>query len=93
MERFWNAERGWCYDVLDGPDGDDASLRPNQLIAIGLFASAFDQRRARAIVDVCAARLWTSLGLRTLSPDDRAYRRTYGGDQRAGGLSRRIARR
>ena len=83
MERFWNAERGWCYDVLDGPDGDDASLRPNQLFAVALFASAFDDDRARAIVDVCAARLWTSMGLRTLSPDDPAYRGTYGGDQAA----------
>ncbi|HEY6235793.1 MAG TPA: amylo-alpha-1,6-glucosidase, partial [Candidatus Elarobacter sp.] len=81
MERFWNAERGWCYDVLDGPDGDDASLRPNQLFTVSLFASAFDEHRARAIVDVCAARLWTSMGLRTLSPDDPAYHATYDGDQ------------
>ena len=80
MERFWNAERGWCYDVLDGPDGDDASLRPNQLFTISLFASAFDERRARAIVDVCAARLWTSMGLRTLAPGDPAYRAAYAGD-------------
>jgi predicted glycogen debranching enzyme len=83
MERFWNAERGWCYDVLDGPDGNDMSLRPNQLFTVSLFASAFDDHRARAIVDVCAARLWTSMGLRTLSPDDPAYRGTYGGDQAA----------
>ena len=83
MERFWNAEHGWCYDVLDGPDGDDISLRPNQLFAVSLFASAFDEHRARAIVDVCAARLWTSMGLRTLSPEDPAYRGTYGGDQTA----------
>ena len=83
MERFWNAERGWCYDVLDGPDGDDASLRPNQLFTVSLFASAFGGDRARAIVDVCAARLWTSMGLRTLSPDDPAYVGAYGGDQAA----------
>jgi predicted glycogen debranching enzyme len=83
MQRFWNAERGWCYDVLDGPEGDDISLRPNQLFTVSLFASAFDDDRARAIVDVCASRLWTSLGLRTLSPDDPAYRGTYGGDQAA----------
>jgi predicted glycogen debranching enzyme len=83
MERFWNSDRGWCYDVLDGPAGNDASLRPNQLFTVSLFASAFDDHRARAIVDVCAAWLWTSMGLRTLSPDDPAYRGTYGGDQTA----------
>jgi glycogen debranching enzyme len=79
MQRFWNAERGWCYDVLDGPDGDDPSLRPNQVFAVALPAAAFDTERARAIVDVCASRLWTSMGLRTLAPDDPAYRGTYGG--------------
>ncbi len=83
MERFWDAERGWCYDVVDGPDGDDASLRPNQLFAVSLFASAFDAHRAQAIVDVCAARLWTSMGPRTLPPGDPAYRGSYGGDQTA----------
>ncbi len=81
MERFWNVGRGWCYDVLDGPNGDDASLRPNQLFTVALHASAFDAARARAIVDVCAARLWTSAGLRTLDPADPAYLGTYGGDQ------------
>ncbi len=66
LQRFWNAERGWCWDVLDGPDGDDAALRPNQLFAISLAGDAFDAEQARAIVDVCAAHLWTPLGLRTL---------------------------
>jgi glycogen debranching enzyme len=81
MQRYWNADRGWCYDVLDGPDGNDISLRPNQLFAVGLPASALDDDQARAIVDVCASRLWTSLGLRTLAPEDPAYRGSYGGDQ------------
>jgi len=57
MQRYWNADRGWCYDVLDGPDGNDISLRPNQLFAVGLPASALDDDQARAIVDVCASRL------------------------------------
>lgn len=81
MQRFWNAERGWCYDVLDGPEGDDPALRPNQLFAVSLAVSAFPAEQARAIVDVCAARLWTPLGLRTLAPDDPAYTGTYGGPQ------------
>jgi len=81
MQRFWSAERGWCADVLDGPEGDDFALRPNQLLTVALPASAFDDDRARAIVDVCAAQLWTSLGLRTLAPDDPRYEGHYGGDQ------------
>ncbi len=73
LRRFWNAERGWCYDVLDGPDGHDAALRPNQLFAIAHAADAFAPEQARAVVDACAARLWTPLGLRTLDPGDPAY--------------------
>ena len=36
FQRFWDDELGYCYDVLDGPDGKDASLRPNQIFAIAL---------------------------------------------------------
>ncbi len=32
FERFWNAGAGCCYDVIDGPDGDDGTLRPNQVL-------------------------------------------------------------
>jgi glycogen debranching enzyme len=83
MQRYWNADLGWCYDVLDGPGGDDATLRPNQLLAVSLPASALSDQQARAIVDACAANLWTSLGLRTLAPDDPNYHGTYLGDQTA----------
>jgi predicted glycogen debranching enzyme len=83
MQRYWDPSRGWCFDVLDGPNGDDASLRPNQLFAVALPASPFDNMQSRAIVDVCASRLWTSMGLRTLAPDDPRYCGTYAGDQSA----------
>jgi glycogen debranching enzyme len=33
FERFWNEAAGYCYDVIDGPEGHDAALRPNQLLA------------------------------------------------------------
>ncbi|MEG4574948.1 amylo-alpha-1,6-glucosidase [Microcoleus sp. N3A4] len=34
--RFWNDSTNYCYDVLDGPGGDDPSLRPNQIFAVSL---------------------------------------------------------
>ena len=34
--RFWNDSTSYCYDVLDGPDGNDISLRPNQIFAVSL---------------------------------------------------------
>ena len=83
FERFWSAENGWCCDVIDGPLGDDASLRPNQLFAVALPIDVLDQPRRRAIVDVCAAKLWTPAGLRTLAADDPRYYGEYAGDVRA----------
>jgi predicted glycogen debranching enzyme len=80
--RFWNDERGYLYDVIDGPTGNDAALRPNQLLAVALTHSALDAARQRAVVDVCARHLLTSHGLRSLAPDDPAYVGHYGGDQR-----------
>ena len=83
FERFWNPERGWCFDVIDGPDGNDPALRPNQLFAVSLSIEVLDATRRRAIVDVCASRLWTPAGLRSLAPGDPHYVGQYGGDQRA----------
>jgi predicted glycogen debranching enzyme len=82
FERFWSAAHGWCYDVIDGPDGDDASMRPNQLFAVALPIDVLDATRRRAIVDV-TARLWTPAGLRSLDQHDPRYAGRYGGDQRS----------
>jgi predicted glycogen debranching enzyme len=81
FERFWNAGDGWCFDVIDGPDGDDRSLRPNQIFAVLLPIEVLDAARRRAIVDICASRLWTPAGLRSLDPEDPKYVGSYGGDQ------------
>jgi hypothetical protein len=31
-KRFWYAEGGYLYDVVDGENGDDPSCRPNQVL-------------------------------------------------------------
>jgi predicted glycogen debranching enzyme len=80
--RFWNEAAGYCYDVLDGPKGDDPALRPNQLFAVSLPHSPLTSQQQRAVVDACARHLLTSHGLRSLAPDDPAYAGHYGGDQR-----------
>jgi glycogen debranching enzyme len=36
--KFWNDERSCCYDVIDGPDGHEAALRPNQIFAVSISA-------------------------------------------------------
>ena len=58
----------------------DASVRPNQIFAVGgLPYPLLDGTAARAVVDAVQAELLTPLGLRTLSPADPAYRPRYGG--------------
>src|SRR5262249_43761242 len=62
------------YDVVDGPSGDDASVRPNQLLAVSLPDGplAGDETAARVVVEACRP-LLTPLGLRSLAPSDPAY--------------------
>ena len=81
--RFWYERGGYCYDVLEGPDGDDPALRPNQILAVSLPESALSPTQQRSVVDVCARHLLTSYGLRSLAPGDRAYRGRCAGDQYA----------
>ncbi len=80
--RFWDEEMGYCYDVLDGPEGDDLSLRPNQLLIVSLPHSPLNERQQRFVVDTCSRHLVTSFGLRSLSPEDKKYVGHYGGDQK-----------
>ena len=81
--RFWCDKRGWLYDVVDTEGPDDASLRPNQLLAISLDHAVLAEKRWRPVVDVVAAQLLTPMGLRTLSPNDPQYQPRYDGDLRA----------
>lgn len=80
--KFWNSKLNCCYDVIDGPDGDDHSLRPNQLFAVSLkYAPPLTPQQQKAIVDVCAQRLYTAHGLRSLAPSHPDYVGIYGGDR------------
>ena len=81
--RFWNERAGCCFDVIDGPDGHDDALRPNQIFAVSLPASPLPPERQRRVVDACARRLLTSYGLRSLAPGNPQYQGHYGGDARA----------
>jgi predicted glycogen debranching enzyme len=73
FDRFWYAAGGHCYDVLDGPDGADPTLRPNQILAVALPESPLTPARQRGVVDACARHLLASFGLRSLDPRDPRY--------------------
>jgi predicted glycogen debranching enzyme len=69
---FWNDDEDCLYDVVC--DGEtDASIRPNQILAVSLKHSMLDDERSRAIVDKVEGELLTPVGLRSLSPRDPQY--------------------
>ncbi len=78
--RFWYQKGRHLYDVVDGPDGDDASLRPNQILAVGLPLPVLDRERWPDVVSIVERELLTPNGLRSLAPDDPRYRPRYHGD-------------
>ena len=80
-DRFWSRERGMLADVVDGPDGDDWSVRPNQIFAVSLIYPLIAGREAEQVVRLVGRELLTSFGLRSLSVTSPAYRGTYAGDQ------------
>ena len=79
QQRFWHSEGGYLYDVIDGPDGNDAALRPNQLFALSLRYSVLDTEYRQSVFDTVTHHLLTPHGLRTLAPQDAAYRSRAGG--------------
>jgi predicted glycogen debranching enzyme len=82
-QRFWCGERGYLYDVIDGEEGADASLRPNQLLAISLPNAVLDPQRWKSVFHIAQERLLTPMGLRSLAPGEPDYKPRYDGDLRA----------
>ena len=82
-QRFWHEPGGYLADVIDGPDGDDTSLRPNQVFAISLPHPILDVSRCQAVMDALTHHLLTSVGLRTLNQAHPAYQGHYEGDRHA----------
>jgi glycogen debranching enzyme len=65
---------GYLYDVVDGPQGNDDALRPNQLFAFSLRHPILQEERRTAVLDMVTRFLLTRHGLRTLTPQHEQYR-------------------
>jgi predicted glycogen debranching enzyme len=85
-EKFWCEERGYLYDVIDVehvPGRTDASLRPNQLLALGgLSRVLVPEDRVRRALAAIEGALLTPVGLRSLAPNDERYASHYAGGPR-----------
>src|SRR3984893_1675119 len=79
--RYWNEKRQCCFDVIDGPEGNDSSLRPNQIFAVSLPESPLNADQRKQVVDASALHLLTPHGLRSLDAADPSYCGRYEGPQ------------
>jgi predicted glycogen debranching enzyme len=77
--RFPIPGRGFLHDVVDGPDGDDPSLRPNQLLALSIVPDLVDDGLAATILDIVDTHLVVPGGIRTLAPFEPGYRGRFQG--------------
>jgi predicted glycogen debranching enzyme len=82
-ERFWYAQGGYLYDVVDGEKGDDPAFRPNQVIAFSLPHPVLERARWKPVLHAVRERLLTPVGLRSLAPGDPEYKPKYDGDIRS----------
>jgi predicted glycogen debranching enzyme len=77
--RFWYKGGQYLYDTIDGPEGDDTSIRPNQIYAISLCNDLLTNEQAAQALRIVKEQLLTPVGLRTLSTQDSRYRPRYEG--------------
>jgi predicted glycogen debranching enzyme len=82
MQKFWNADKLCLYDVIEPLNNSgalpDQSMRPNQLLAVGLPHRAFTTQQEKSILLAVEAELLTPMGLRTLTTADPGYQGMYG---------------
>ncbi len=81
--RFWYEAGGYLYDVVDGETGDDAALRPNQILSLSLSHPVLEHSRWTSVLETVRRTMLTPLGLRSLAPGQPDYKSRYYGDLRA----------
>ncbi|OZI30281.1 hypothetical protein CAL29_19730 [Bordetella genomosp. 10] len=83
FEARFPSPRGGLYDVIDADHVAgrvDASIRPNQIFAVGgLPYPVLEGMAARHVLETVQLHLWTPLGLRTLAPGEPGYAGRYAG--------------
>ena len=81
VDAFWMEEKGCLKDVISGTHADE-QLRCNQIWAVSMPFTMLSPEQERQVVESVRHRLYTSFGLRTLSPEDPEFHPFYGGSQK-----------
>ena len=79
-QQFWYTEGNYLYDCINEAGNLVNELRPNQLFAISLPYALIEGEKAKAVLQVTEAQLYTPVGLRSLAANDIHYVPVYGGD-------------
>jgi predicted glycogen debranching enzyme len=79
-DKFWFSEGNYLIDVIN-PDGKpDYSIRPNQVFALSLPFHLTEGEKAKSVIQILRSKLYTTVGLRSLSTEDPEYKGHYGGN-------------
>ncbi len=81
LEKFWMEDRGCLRDVISGSSADE-QIRCNQIWALTMPFTMLEPEQERRVLNTVYRHLYTSRGLRTLSPEDPEFHPVYQGSQR-----------
>lgn len=79
-KEFWDEEKGYLADYING-EFKDWAIRPNMVFATSLPYTMLSESQNDQILETAKSTLLTTRGLRTLTPEDPAYKGYYFGDQ------------
>jgi 4-alpha-glucanotransferase len=79
FRRYIKDDESGLFDVIDGPEGSDGRIRPNQIFAVSLPHSPLDAFMQGQIVKQCYNHLLCALGLRSLAPVEADFQPRYVG--------------
>lgn len=79
---FWNSQNNYLYDVIDG-NLREGSIRPNALYAISMPYEILENEKFKPVMETAARMLYSSLGLRTLAPQEPHFYGIYRGDEKS----------
>ena len=76
LAKFWNTEENCLKDVLSG-NGEENQVRCNQIWVLTQPFTMLPSEKEKAVIEKVREELYTTVGLRTLSPKDPAFHEIY----------------
>jgi predicted glycogen debranching enzyme len=81
FKSYFLNEKGYLNDVLQEDKKADDAIRPNQIYALSLSFPILDKETGKSVLRNVDQHLFTSYGLRTLSPEHPEFKPVYQGNQ------------